>query len=60
MTDRERAIYEHQSDLEHAFLMGFMASNNSHNGETFCYERKGVLQSGTYQKALAVFIKEGK
>jgi hypothetical protein len=60
MTDRERAIYEHQADLEHAFLMGFMASTGYHNGETFCYERKQVLQSGTYQKALAAFKKKVK
>lgn len=57
MTDREKEIYEREADIQHAFLMGFLASNSYYNGEAYCYDKKKVLQSGEYQKALAVFLK---
>jgi len=60
MTDKEKAIFERQADIQHAFLMGFMASNISFNGERFLYANVEVLGNPRYQMLLDRFIKGEK
>jgi len=57
MTDKEKAIYEHQIDLERAFLSGFMASRDNFNAERFCWDRNKIHYDSRYTKSLDKFKK---